>query len=348
MDDDLDSDFTHSMSEIVHRLQLQSAPAPHAPDVDFERMVIVAFYDDDDEYKSACERAALISIVLHTRDIVDGWGEYALFCELVVRFDQVIDAKEPFVSRQKTETMRVILHKVLASCVGPNGYGSWKDLKYLLNHLRDVHGERAAARKPMFKYVVALACEQLSVDAAAVAAAPAGPAPTLAGKWVPREKSNKFGWQAKYFAMYCHPEWCGGTLDVQQVPPRALRKCLTHYRKTIASINRGLYTPQINQCSREWASIDFETNVSRTTMDLQELAFKYAAHDGTLREPNGSDYTDRMRCRARYIANERHTRHNRRNRESYHNPLSPKHMNNILYHPRYEWVWNDPLIMRSH
>ena len=306
----------------------------------FDSMVLDAFYGNKHNYFG--ERAALISIMLHTRDIVDGWGEYGLFYTLVVRFDQIIDAKEPYVSRQKTETMRVILHNMIESCVCLNGHGSWKDLKYLLNQLRHAHGEERASQKPIFKYIVAMACDQLKRDAQTVG----GHAPTLAGKWAPREKSKKFGWQAKYFAMYCHPEWCGRTLNAQNVSPTALKKCLTHYRKTVAFINRGLRTPQINQCSQDWASIDFETDVSQTTMERQKLAFKYVTFDGALRTHDGSNYNDRMRCRKNFISNERY--HIRRRRGG-NEPMSMprKHMNEILYHPRYEWVWNDPLVCHS-
>ena len=160
-----------------------------------------------------------------------------------MRFDHCIDVKEHYVSKQKTETMRVILHNIIASCVCVNGHGSWKDLKYLLNCLRETHGEVTASQKPIFKYIVALACDQLKQDTERIRS-PRGPAPTLAGKWVPREKSKKFGWQAKYLALYCRPKWCGQTLNPRHVSPPALKKCLTHYRKTIAFINRSLHTPR--------------------------------------------------------------------------------------------------------
>tara|TARA_B110000261_G_scaffold150933_2_gene178888 strand:+ start:59 stop:982 length:924 start_codon:yes stop_codon:yes gene_type:complete len=306
-------------------------------------MVLDAFYGE-----KIGERATLITMMLHARDIVDGWGEYGLFYILVVRFDQCIDSKEHCVSRQKTETMRVILHNIIASCVCLNGHGSWKDLKYILNRLRCVHGEDTASRKPIFKYIVAIACDQLKRDAERLRSL-RGPAPTLAGKWVPREKSKKFGWQAKYFAIYCHPKWCGRTLNARNVSPAALKKCLTHYRKTVAFINRGLRTPQINQCSQEWASIDFETNVSRTTLERQEMAFKYVTAHGELRLHDEGNYDDRMRCRKNYISNERHRIRGGKGKgnESVHMTCNHDSMNEVLYHPRYVWVWNDSLISHS-
>jgi len=345
LDQDQEHEFIRTLTEFV------STPRHDRDDLhtySFDSMLLDAFYGN--KHDSFGERAALVSIMLHVRDIVDGWGEYALFYTLVVRFDQIIDAKEPCVSRQKTETMRVILHNIIESCVCLNGHGSWKDLKYILNYLRDAHGEERASQKPIFKYIVAMACDQLKRDAERLRS-PRAPAPTLAGKWVPREKSRKFGWQAKYFAMYCHPKWCGRTLNARNVSPSAMKKCLTHYRKTVAFINRGLHTPQINQCSQDWASIDFETNVSRTTLERQEMAFKYATAHGELRTHGESNYNDRMRCRKNYISNERHRIRGGKGNKTMSMPTSMstprKHMNEILYHSRYEWVWNDPLICHS-
>ena len=305
----------------------------------FERLIETAFYSGANP--SHFQRAALIAAMLHTRDITNGQGQYADFYRLVIAFDNIIDRNAPTVSRQKTETMRVLLQKIVASCVYMNGYGSWKDMKYLLNHLRDAHGEEAAARKPIFKYIVSITSNQLKLDAQTQKQPQTQP-PTLAGKWAPREKSKKFGWQAKYLALYWHPEWCGGTLDVKDAEPAALKKCLTHYRKQIAHINRALKTPQINQCAHAWSSIDFETNVSRTTMTKQGVAFKNTMNCGRLRTDYGdtSDYNDRMRCRANYLATLHRLRSQSANRGT--------NRNTSLYDTHYDWVWNDPLICHSH
>lgn len=303
---------------------------------DFERMLEDAFYSEANS--SHFQRAALIAAMLHTRDVAIGLGQYGDFYTLVVAFDQRIDANASSVSRQKTETMRVLLQKVVSSCVYMNGYGSWKDMKYLLNRFCDTYGEEAAAKKSIFKYIVAITSAQLKNDAEAVRN---GITPTLAGKWAPREKSKKFGWQAKYFALYCNPEWCNGTLDVKDAPPLALKKCLTHYRKQIAMINRALCTPQINQCAQDWGSIDFEQNVSRTTKVKHELAFRNIMNNGELRMHNRSTHNDRMRCRENFIANA----------NAYERRIDTQFMstsNASLYESRYEWVWNDPLICHTH
>ena len=295
----------------------------------FERMIVSSFYNNESQ-RSHLRRAALIAAMLHTRDITHGLGRYADFYTLVVAFDKVIDEKAQSVTRQKTETMRVILQKVLASCVYMNGYGSWKDMKYLLNRLRDTYGEDACSQKPIFKYIISMTSNQLKQDAQA---ARSGTAPTLAGKWAPREKSKKFGWQAKYYALYWNPEWCDGNLEVKDATTHALKKCLTHYRKQIAFINRMLQTPQIKQCAHDWASIDFANCVSRTTKEKQALAFKNITNRGELRRHHRFIQNDRMQCRANFLAN-----------ESERSALQNASLNVSLYHDRYDWVWNDPLI----
>ena len=103
----------------------------------FGHSVLDNFYNI--EKHNVGKRPSLIAFMLHTRDIVSGRGKYEDFYRLVVTFDKIIDSKEPYVSRQKTETMRVILHKVIETCVCMHGYGSWKDVKYLLNLLRDMY-----------------------------------------------------------------------------------------------------------------------------------------------------------------------------------------------------------------
>jgi hypothetical protein len=305
-------------------------------ELDFKRMLEDAFYNESDTLHF--QRSALVAAILHTRDIAIGLGQYDDFYTLVVVFDQMIDAKAPSVSRQKTNTMRILLQKIVSCCILLHGpYGSWKDMKYLLNRFRDVYGEDAAAKKSIFKYIVAITSATLKNDADAV---DNGIAPTLAGKWAPREKSKKYGWQAKYYAIYCHPEWCNGILNVKDVSPLALKKCLTHYRKLIATINRALRTPQINQCAQDWASIDFDY-VSRTTKEKQELAFKNIMNNGELRTHNHIAHNDRMKCRQNFIANIE--TYERRNNTQYMNTS-----NASFYDSRYEWVWNDPLICHTH
>ena len=92
---------------------------------------------------------------------------------------------------------------------------------------------------------------------------------SLVAKWIPREKSSKFGWINKelakdYFEDYGSSEngWCDS----------AMRKAKTHYRKLVSSINKYIDTTQIKQCGSSWASINFD-KVTSITMMKQKGAF---------------------------------------------------------------------------
>tara|TARA_Y100001935_G_C17294614_1_gene505369 strand:- start:620 stop:1738 length:1119 start_codon:yes stop_codon:yes gene_type:complete len=277
---------------------------------DYEKLLEHIFYHTDETFPLSSEiiflRKALIALVVHTRDIVAGRGKYQPFYMLIASLDKTIDKHEELVSHQKTNEMRGILWTIIAKNVNhegdSRGYGSWKDMKYLLNHLRDIYGEDALVKKQIFIYIISLFSEQLKRDMNILLYEESQRKKiTLAGKWAPREKSSKFGWQAKYIALRLNFPWLITGNDLSNVSTPAMNKCLTYYRRTIASINRELQTPQTNQCAKDWSSIDFKTRVSKTTMAKNALAFQYVTNDGALRSLSGDDYDDRINCRNNFM-----------------------------------------------
>lgn len=342
---------------------------------DYEKLLDTVFYHADETRQLNRDlillRKALIALVVHTRDIVAGRGKYQPFYMLVASLDKSIDKHEHWVPVQKTHQMRSILHTIIAKDVNheghTRGYGSWKDMKYLLNHLRDMHGENALVEKHIFRYIISLISEQLRKDLYILSQEePQREKLTFAGKWAPREKSNKFGWQAKYIALSLNSQWSNGN-DFCNVPTAAMRKCLTYYRRTIASINHELQTPQINQCAKKWSSIDFETRVSRTTMTKNALAFQYVTNDGGLRSLSGDNYNDRIQCRNNFMNNNKQHRDESESCDCdfdcdfdssrghgpqhirvvddtddlYYNRAYWEFIMNKLRHERYVWIWNE-------
>ena len=90
---------------------------------------------------------------------------------------------------------------------------------------------------------------------------------SLLAKWIPREKSKKFGWIHKilamdYFEHYGHLGWT----------KRATDKAQTYYRKIVSRLNRYIDTVQIKQCGQTWKAINFD-NVTSITMMKQRKAF---------------------------------------------------------------------------
>lgn len=259
----------------------------------------------------------LYRIMLHTRDIVAGKGEYNLFYILLgewVKMTENIRCTNQACKNidYKTNTYRercvnvidcldTLAKNAIYSLVYLEGsekpYGCWKDIKYFLNYMRYESGMvYNITNLPIFTYAITLIVKQLRVDVSSKE-------PSLLSKWVPREKSKKFGWIAKHIA-------CAYFLDVltsgSQIKTKnntiilsnrtAERKCLTKYRQMIANLNRKIKTPQINQCEKTWHAIDFEKSVSKITIARQRNAFRYINKTGYIKGNN----IDRLICKKNY------------------------------------------------
>ena len=172
-------------------------------------------------------------------------------------------------------------------------YGSYKDLKYFSN-LHIEYGNKP--NDIMILKVLDLYCSQLKIDEN-------NTIKSLGRKWVPREKSEKFGWLAVLIAKYYYKEWFNETqscIERQQ----ANKKALTHYRKLISKINRELNTIQVNQCNGRWKDIDFNKDVTSITLSKQSKAFDLKNKDGTDRNDifnfSFNKYNDRITCKNKY------------------------------------------------
>ena len=220
---------------------------------------------------------ATLALTLQTRDIVAGKGEYELYYVLIGELSL-------FADKLNSSKLNSTLNLLITGTVDlgeDHPYGSWKDIKYLLNYLRTLYSETELIEKPLFRHIVSLVCDKVREDASCE-----NEAISLCAKWVPREKSKQFGWQTRYFAADYFNEFYGGS-DASE------RKCLTHFRKLLARLNNQLNTPQINQCNNEWRKINFDKNVTSMTLSRQKYAFM--CHNKN--KLNG----DRARCRSNYI-----------------------------------------------
>jgi hypothetical protein len=106
-------------------------------------------------------------------------------------------------------------------------------------------------------------------------------------KWVPREKSNKFGWiyemlACDYFKKYME------TATNEKSKSNAIKKCKTDYRKLLSKLNKQIDTLQIKQCGKEWANIDFN-KVTSISLTKQKHAFMNVKKNGSQRFPDDSD-----------------------------------------------------------
>jgi len=222
----------------------------------------------------------LYKLIGYTRDIISGKGEYNLTYMLIdglYKFSQSQDCLEK--DKYGIQSMAIgAIDSLIRINLNEHPYGSWKDMKYLCNYIikkEDRFDYRLnEIKNPLFENIINLICSQIRSDEYS-------PNKSLAARWVPREKSSKFGWitpilAMKYFGSWMRVNNLENTLLTYEDPKYKLarRKCLTHFRKLIAKINKTLNTPQINQCNGTWKDIDFEKNVTGITLRKQGKAFQ--------------------------------------------------------------------------
>jgi hypothetical protein len=248
----------------------------------------------------------MFKLLAHTRDIVSGKGEYMLFYIMLVEWAKIDLRFFDFV-------IKSLVYDSTSSDQGTQGthqahpLGSWKDMKYFLTFMKNTlvddetiwsDREKMSTNNALYSHlvntIVSLINEQLRIDSATLAEA--GSSFSLAAKWVPREKSKKFGWMYHYLAM---------NYSQHQIPSdsthpsheRAVTRAFMIYRKLMSEINRRLDTTQIKQCGHKWAEIDFN-NVTSITMNKQTKSFLNVKQNGkTLRYDADKD---RNECSINY------------------------------------------------
>ena len=244
----------------------------------------------------------LYRIMFHTRDIISGKGEYTLFYILLgewVRFSNL-----NLYIEEKNKFFITLIEKALITLVKLDNfvhpYGSWKDFKYFLNYLRDniatpeEKKENIYTEWPVFKFIVKFLTSKLREEIKSFRVDSLNSV-SLIAKWIPREKSKKFGWQTRYFAYEYFNEWLL-TAHTERTKKAAQRKCLTHYRKILSIFNRIINTIQINECEKNWANIDFNKQATSITIMRQRKAFQYINKGGVLRGNN----EDRLICKSNF------------------------------------------------
>jgi len=230
----------------------------------------------------------LYKMIGHTRDIIDGKGEYTLSFMLLNSWSKVVDdelamfALKQFVilndnndCNNNDDDNNDTIHP----------YGSWKDIKYLYKFFQDNSNLASSSSEQLISYGIELMNDQIRQDLGLSASGK----PSLAAKWVPREKSqfsNLFTRMAiQYFSNYLV------TAKTELARNKAISKAKMDYRKIISGLNRQLDTVQIKQCANLWSEIDPENQTS-ITMHKQKKAFLNLNADGEQR----SELEDRIIC----------------------------------------------------
>jgi len=225
----------------------------------------------------------LYKMIGQTRDIVDGKGECSLTYMMIYTWYNFYP--------------ELALHSI--KCLvdfGDDGkthqYGSWKDIKYFCDFC---HKKNCPIEHPLIQYAINIVNTQIISDYANLISN--SDEISLAGKWVPREKSGRFGWMyqalaCNYFPRYIETaNWANEQIR-DKSKTSAILKCKTEYRKVLSALNRKIETLQIKQCERIWTEIDFK-KVTSVSMSKQRKAFLNVTKKG---EPRFPDNQDRVEC----------------------------------------------------
>lgn len=249
--------------------------------------VVDAYKDLVDNAVEACNTFqinVLISLLLHTRDIVNGKGEYTLFYNLLTILDPQWDVIGDKLTKGLSLVVDVQRTNVMYDQQFDAPYGSWKDVKYILNHYKQFYNFNKAE---FIKFIEIPGIINTIIQF--VKRSYESKDTSLLVRWLPRESSNKFGWQASIFA-------------AALFPAANIRNSLINYRKYCAKGNKMLNTTQVLQCAGNWKDIDFANDVTRTTMARQKSSF-------LCQNKKCCDDEDRLACRANFVKNYLQRRH---------------------------------------
>jgi hypothetical protein len=232
----------------------------------------------------------LYKIIGKTRDIEDGKGEYALSYMMIWTWYKYF----PELAKEALALFVTSPHET-----EPTPYGSWKDIKYFCEYIRE---RGASPNHELIQYCIQMMNCQLRKDMElyqddVVTAKQV----SLVAKWIPRE-SSKFGWLYSHLAYDYFPEFLvsvKATDNTQKT--KAEKKCKAQYRILCATLNRHLDTVQIKQTAKRWADIDHAKTTS-ITMAKNRLAFlNLTDRNGNAKgnkSQQRSNEEDRIQCAA--------------------------------------------------
>jgi len=264
-----------------------------------------------DEYKTYMDMGVtMFKILAHTRDIVSGKGEYMLFYIMLIEWAKVDFRFFDFMIRSLVYDTSTTDADSQSHSHPKHPLGSWKDMKYFLTYMKaelidsfqpqvfkdykDIQNQRDLYSKCV-NTIVLLVNEQLRADYA-IYSEHRTDSISLVAKWIPREKSKKFGWLYYYLTM----NYFQNEIPSDQTHPsyeRAVNRAFMNYRKMISALNKQLDTTQVKMCDKTWSDIDFNKVTSVTTHKQTKSFMNLKQNGKTSRYPHDAD---REACKYNY------------------------------------------------
>lgn len=266
----------------------------------------IEYYKNNENTKQVAKEILVnaFKMIAYTRDIINGKGEYRLAYSLLRAWYEAGFSAQNYTENFFTTTAKQLLKLfLLGNDEQPHQYGSWKDVKYLAQDKYALLAKNEKVRLQGFEYyatdglvneAVELMISQLKEDINIYSKVSNEnkPSISLAARWVPREKSKKFGDLNKFIAHKFYNNYIK-TANNSLSLTRARVKAQTEFRKNVATLNKYLNTVQIKQCKNTWSDINFEKDVTSITMSKQRKAFLNSKKKDSLdREQCAKNFAD--------------------------------------------------------
>lgn len=189
----------------------------------------------------------LYKMVGQIRDLIEGKGEYSIAFRMIYSWYHLCPELSFFALKSFVQRLDL-----------DHPFGSWKDIKYFCNFL--IFEKGLTKEHELIQYGIKLINNQLRIDEIKTKTKEffISKSISLIAKWIPREKSSKFGWLNEllaidYFFLYFK---YGSNLNLIQLE-NATKKAKMEYRKLVSKLNKICETTEIKQCEKNWRSIDF-------------------------------------------------------------------------------------------
>lgn len=282
--------WSNSIQENIVQLNFQLTRCKNESEMDKLKFTLIRLletmknnYQKNDREKVVWKHFLIMMYKMmgQTRDIIDGKGEYTLTYMLIHTWYHFFPELALF---------------FLECCVkfenDEHPYGSWKDIKYFCSYCKE---QGVLMDHPLMKSATSILNDQIKRDFDRASSGLDNNI-SLASKWVPREKSKRFGWLFEHLAVQYFPEFLE-TAHNSESHKRAVSKAKMSYRKIISALNKRLDTLQIKQCANTWSHIDFD-KVTSISMTKQNKAFQNKiGNKNTIRYP---DREDRICCAEKF------------------------------------------------
>jgi hypothetical protein len=274
---------------------------------------------DSEEKKRKDLLTVLYKLIGKTRDIEGGKGEYAISYMMIWTWYKHFPglsaiALALFVFPPKRLTSLISENVYRNYCAWKEcftkddqiPYGSWKDIKHFCKYVLDQSGDK---NHLLIEQCVWFMNTQISADRLLYGSADPEKKDipiSLAAKWVPRAgkhgRSFNFNWLNKKLALGFYPEYIASAVANGGAKTRnaAEKKCLTHYRILVSTLNRHLDTVQIKQAANRWAEIDHSKTTS-LTISKNRRAFMNLPRTKDSDEVRSED-PDRIECAKNFKA----------------------------------------------